>query len=95
MKRMVLLILVLFLIMDFAEDGCPGKAKLNFPDSSISLTASDHPDSDQTDFRHKIASTDLPGSPCPENVQPVILRVAATLQIIRCCHINSSGGIPL
>jgi hypothetical protein len=95
MKRMVLLILVLFLIMNFAGGDCLGKAKFNLPDSSISVTSSDHPDLDQTDFRHELASTDLPGSPRPDNAQPVIFCVTPTLQIIRCCHLNSSGGVPL
>jgi len=62
-KRLVLLILVLLLMIDVVEDGCLGKAKFNLPAPQTSVTSSDHPDSDQTDFRHKLASTDLPGSP--------------------------------
>ncbi|OGP72529.1 MAG: hypothetical protein A2Y80_09850 [Deltaproteobacteria bacterium RBG_13_58_19] len=98
MKRMVLLILVLLLLMDVAEDGCLGKAKVYLPHPSAKTTftsSHNHPDFAQIDFRHKLAFTDLPGSRCHGNGQPVILRLPITLQIMHCCHLSSSGGIPL
>ncbi len=97
MKRFVLLILVLLLMFDLAEDGCLGKAKFNLPDppAKIGDTSTDLSDSGQTDFRHGLASADLPGSPRHGDIQPVTLCVPPTLQIIHCRHLSSSGGIPL
>jgi hypothetical protein len=98
MKRMLLLILVLLLMMDLAEDGCLGKAKFNLsnPSATTSVTQTDdQPDSDKTDFRHEPASIELPGSPHHGGPRPVIPHLPHTLQIIHCCHISSSGGIPL
>jgi hypothetical protein len=97
MKRMVLVILVLLLMFDLAEDGCLGKATFDFyhPSAKTSVTTSDHPDSGQTDFQHELASIDLMGSPAHDDTQSVTLRVLPTLQIIHRCHLSSSGGIPL
>jgi hypothetical protein len=97
MKRIVLLILVLLLTADLAEDGCLGKAKFILPYSSTktSVTSSHHLHSKHIDFQHKIAATDLPESPWHNNAHPIILSVPATLQLIHCCHRGSAGGIPL
>jgi hypothetical protein len=97
MKRMVLLILVLLLMIDSAEDGLLGKTKLALPDSSVkaSVTSSHHPDSDQNNFRQDMASTDLPQNPNHGDSHSVNLRFLPCLQIIDCCHFSSSGGIPL
>jgi hypothetical protein len=98
MKRMVLLILVLILMIDLAEDGCLGKVTvyLPHPSAKTSVTSShNHPDSGQTDFRHELASLNLPGSPRHGDAKPVTLGLPHTLQIINCCHRGSSGGIPL
>jgi hypothetical protein len=97
MKRLVLLILVFLLMLDFAEDGCLGKATFDLPHPSAktSVISSSHPVSGQTDCQHELASLDLPGSLRHGDAQPVTLRVPPTLQIILCCHLSSSGGIPL
>jgi hypothetical protein len=97
MRRMVLLILVLLLMFDLAEDGCLGKATFNLPHPSAktSVTSSHHSDSGQVDFRHELATADVPGSPRHADTQPLTLRVQPTLQIIHCCYLSSSGGIPL
>lgn len=97
MKRMVIFICVLFLMLDIADDGCLGKAKFNLPQpqAETSLTSSYHPDSNQTDFHHKLTATDLPGIHRLEYTQPVTLCVLPTIRIIHCCHLSSSGGIPL
>ena len=98
MKRMVLLILVLLLTADMAEDGCLGKAKVYLPNPSAktSVTSShNHTSSGQIDFRHEPASTDLPGSQHYGIAQPTTLLVPHTLQIMHCCHLSSSGGISL
>ena len=96
MKRTVLLILVLLLLVDLADDGCFGEVKFNFsgPTAKICDTSSDHPDSGQTDFRLELASTDLSVFRYGHS-NPVTLRVAPTLQIIHWCNLSSSGGIPL
>jgi hypothetical protein len=98
MERMVLLILALLLILDLAEDGCLGKVKvyLPHPSTNTSVTSSHHhPDSAKTDIGPELALKDWPGIPRPGNARLVTLRLPATLQIIKCCHLCSSGGIPL
>lgn len=97
MRRIVLLILVLLLMADLADDGCLGKATFDLPHASARTSVtSPHPsDSGQVDFSHELASADLPGSPRHADSQPVTLRVSPTLLIIHCCRLSSSGGIPL
>ena len=98
MKRTMLLILVLLLLVDLAEDGCLGKATLYRPCPSAkpSVNSShDYPGSGQSDYGHELASPSLPGRSCHGETPPVILQVPPTLQIMHCCHLNNSGGIPL
>jgi hypothetical protein len=98
MKRLVLFILVLILLVDVAEDGALGKVKFCLPNHSAktSVTSSyHHPGSGQTDSHHEFSPADLPQSPQYGNARPVTLRLPLTLKIINCCHLNSSGGIPL
>jgi hypothetical protein len=97
MKRVVLLILVLLLFVDLAEDGCLGQANFYLPNPSAkaSVTSCADSDSGHADFRYEFASTELPGSPRQGEAQPVTLRLPLTLQLIHCCHLGSSGGIPL
>jgi hypothetical protein len=98
MKRMVLLILVLLLLVDLAEDGCLGKATPYLPCSSSKTTVtSSHncPGSGQGDFGHELASPKAPGCPRHDEARPVSLQIPPTLQIMHCCHFSSSGGIPL
>jgi hypothetical protein len=97
MKRVVLLILVLLLMADLAEDGYLGKPMFLPPHSSAktSVTSSHHLDSNDIDFCLKIAAKDWPGTPRHGDDQPIILGATITLQIIHCCHISGSGGVPL
>lgn len=99
MRHILLLTLVLILVFNLADDGRGrlGRAKFNLPNSSVEthVSLSHHSDSDQTDFRQNFASTDLPGNLRHGDTQPVTLRLPATLQIIYCCHLSSSGGIPM
>ena len=97
MKRVVLLILVLMLLIDLADDGCIGKANfyLPAPSTEISVTSCPYSDSGHTDFSYEFASTDFPESFKHGDTKPVTLRVLHILQIIHCCHLSSSGGIPL
>jgi len=97
MKRVVCLIVVLFILVDLAEDGCLGKANFYLPDPLAKTSVTSCPDSDsgQTDSRYEFASTNLPTSLRHGDIKPVTLRVLHTLTIIHCCHLSSSGGIPL
>jgi hypothetical protein len=98
MKRVVLLILVLMLLVDLAEDGCLGKVTfcLPCPSAKTTVTSShDCPGSGQGDFGHELASPKVPGCSLRGEARPVSLHVPPALQIIHCCHLNSSGGIPL
>jgi predicted small lipoprotein YifL len=98
MKRLVLLILVLLLLVDLAEDGCLGKAMLYLPCPSAKTSVTSchqHPGSGQSDFGHDLASPKVPGSPRHGEARPVSLQVPPHLQIMHCCHRGSSGGIPL
>jgi hypothetical protein len=97
MKRMVLLILVLLLMVDLAEDGFLGNAKVYLPGPSAetSVTSShNHPGLNQADSRYELVSPDLPERLVDGHAQPVTLPVSSTLQIMYCCHVSSSGGIP-
>jgi hypothetical protein len=97
MKRVVLLIMVLFLLVDLAEDGCLGKANFYLPKPSAktSISSCPHSGSGHTDFLYEFASTDLLESFRHSDTKLVTLCVPHTLQIIHCCHLSSSGGIPL
>jgi hypothetical protein len=98
MKRMVLLILVLLLVVDMAEDGFLGKVKVYLPHPSAKTSVNSshhHPAPGQTPFRHELVFTDLLGSLLDKDARPVILRVPSTLQKMYWCHLSSSGGIPL
>jgi hypothetical protein len=98
MKRMVLLILAVILLMDLAQDGCLGKITFCLPHSSAktSVTSSHkHPGSSQGDFQHELAATNVPSSFHSGAAHSVTLYVPPTLQIMHCCHLSSSGGIPL
>jgi hypothetical protein len=97
MKRVVLLILVLLLLVDLAEAAILGKANFYLPNPSAktSVTSShNHPGSGQNDFRHELASQNLPGHPRHGDARTVSLHVPPTLQIMHCSHLSSSGGLP-
>ena len=90
--------LVLLLMVDLAEDGYLGNVKVYLPNPSAktSVTSSHHhPGSSQTDFHPEFASPDFPGPPHTVNVRPSTLHLPPTLLIMHCCHLSSSGGIPL
>jgi hypothetical protein len=98
MKRVVLLMLVLLLLVDLAEDGCLGKVTFCLPCPSAKTTVTsfhDCPGSGQSDFGHEVASPNVPGRSRYGEARSLSLHVPPTLQIIRCCHLSSSGGIPL
>jgi hypothetical protein len=98
MKRLVLLILAMLLLVDMAEDGYLGKVKFCLPNppAKTTITSSHHnPCSGQSFSQHELALPKLPGSLPYGEALPVSLHVPPTLQIMHCCHLSSSGGIPL
>jgi hypothetical protein len=98
MKRLVLFILVLILLVDFAEDGYLGKAKFCLPSPSAKTSVTSfhhHPGSGQTVFHEELGSPKVFVSPSHGEARPASLQVPPTLQIMHCCHLSSSGGIPL
>ena len=94
---MAIAICVLFLMFDMPDEDCLGKAKffITKPPAKTSFTSSNHLNSSQTDPQDAIAATDLLAIPCHGQSQPLTLRVLPIIQIIQCCHLGSSGGIPL
>jgi hypothetical protein len=95
MKRGILLILALLLILDLAEDGCLGKAKLVDSQSSAETSLS----SSLLDCSGKVDPADAPPSQggeisCLKQCQAVIPLVQSALKIIIYNHTGSSGGIP-
>jgi hypothetical protein len=97
MKRIVLLILVLLLLIDQAEDGNLGKATFVAPQSSAetSLISSLLPCSGKVDSIHYTLPSDGGGISRLLQFQPVMLRVQPTLKIIIYNYTSSSGGMPL
>ncbi len=99
LKRLLLFILVLILLVDFAEDGHLGRVKIcpSHHSAKTSITAShNHPNSGsaQSDFWHEPGAPNGQGSPSHGEARPVSPQVWATLQIMHCCHLSSAGGIP-
>jgi hypothetical protein len=98
MKRMVLLILVLLLMVDLAEDGYLGKATpcLPRPIAKTSVTSShNQPGSGHSIFRHELSPTELYRTLRYGKAQVATHHLPSTLQVLHCCHLSSSGGIPL
>ena len=98
MKRLVLFILVLILLVDFAEDGYIGKVKicLPHPSTKTSVTSSSkYPVSKQSYLSHELASPNFLGNPRHGDARSVIfLLVPPTLKIIYGSHLSSAGGLP-
>jgi hypothetical protein len=99
MKRVGLLILVLLLLVDSAENGYLGKVTvcLPYPSAKTSVTSSsDYPGSGQSDSGHELASPNLPGNPRHGDGRSVsFFFITPILRIMHCCHISSAGGLPM
>lgn len=97
MKRILLLILVLFFLADLADDGQVGKPKycLGHSPVKITVTSTDqNPGPGHIDLHHDPASLKVPGKPFSSSFQPTTLHLSPTLQIMHCCHLSSAGGNP-
>lgn len=96
MKRVVLLILALFLLLDLAEDGCLGKAAFVPPQSSAGTTikASKH-DCPQKVDTHWTQTSHEGDSYCQLQCMTVTLPSHSSLNRSIHKRFGSSGGIPL
>jgi hypothetical protein len=83
-KHKLLLILALILMVDLAEDGCFGQAKVNLPVAlaKTSPTTLHHAASGQVDSRHEFEPAHLWEPPSQAIYQVVTFKVQPTLTII-------------
>jgi hypothetical protein len=97
MRRLLLLIFVLLLVVDFADDGFPGKARFFGPVSPISDSAVSVPPSDleQVESWFELPLIDSLGIFNHYQSQTLTCRVLHNLKKVSSCHTRSSGGIPL
>jgi hypothetical protein len=97
MRRLLLLIFVLLLVVDLADDGFPGKARFVSPVSPISDSAASFPpyDLEQVDSWCELPLIDSLGIFNHYQSQTLTCRVLHNLKRITSCHTRSSGGIPL
>ena len=97
MKRLVLIILVLFFLADLAEDGQLGKSRVYLGHSPVKFTGTSsdqNPGPGHIDLQHVLASWKVPEKPLYNSFQPVALHLPPILRIMHCCHMSSAGGNP-
>jgi hypothetical protein len=99
MKRAILLILMLMLLVDLAEDGHLGRVKFFLPQHSAKTTvtsSSKCPASGQSGLGLDLASPIFPGSLYEGHTWSIrsLFFVPPTLRIMHCCRLSSAGGIP-
>ena len=96
-KHTLLVILALFLMLDFAEDGFLGKATFELPHAAAktSVSTPHHNGSGPGDLRTEFTPANLSELPGQANYQPVSFEVQPSLKIIDFRNTRSSGGIPL
>jgi hypothetical protein len=99
MKRVGLLILVLLLLVDSAENGYLGKVTVCLPHPSVKtyVTSSNkYPVSEQSYLGHELASPNFLGNPRHGDGRSVsFFFITPILRIMHCCHISSAGGLPM
>lgn len=98
MKRLGLIILVLLLLVDLAENGSLGKVTVCLPNPSAKTfvtSSSKYPVSGQSYLGHEQASPSFLGNPRHGYARSVtFLFVPPTLRIMRCSHLSGAGGLP-
>jgi hypothetical protein len=97
MKRMGLLILVLVLLVDLAQDGYLGRVVFcpSHHSAKTSITPSDHhPGPCQSFLQHGLTSLDVPGR-SPSDARSATSCFTPKPQKKLCCHLSGAGGIPL
>ena len=97
MRRLFLLIFVLFLVVDLADDGFPGKARFvsSLSPSAVSAVSSLHDNVDQVDSWCEPPLRVARGGSNYYQVRILTRNVQQILKKISSCHISSSGGLPL
>jgi hypothetical protein len=96
MKRGILLIVMLLLLVDLAEDGCLGKVKFGPLQAAVSTSFSNfhHYPTGQLDSTHSLPSPDWPDMSGSRQFQLVTQMGQLALKIMSFCNHGSSGGIP-
>jgi hypothetical protein len=96
MKRLVLIIMVLFLLVDIVEDGNLGNVKTG-PQAAVSIAFSifPHHPSRQGDSQYFLPSPEWRDPFTPGKYQPVVQEGQQAPKLITFCENSSSGGIPL
>jgi hypothetical protein len=100
MKRVGLLILLLLLLLvDLAENGYLGKVTVCLPHPSVKTYVASYnkyPVSEQGYLGHELASPNFLENPLHGDARSVsFLFVPPTLRIMHCCHLSSAGGLPM
>jgi hypothetical protein len=97
MKRGILLIMVLFLLVDLAEDGCLGNVKIGPLQAAVSVAISifPHHPSRQVDSPRSLPSPDWRDIFSLWQSQPVMQGGQQAPKMITSCNNGGSGGIPL
>jgi hypothetical protein len=97
MRRLLLLIFVLLLVVDFADDGFPGKARFISPVAPLSgsVAFSHQYNVEKMDAWCELPLIDPLGILNRYQSQKLICRVQNNLKKISSCQTSSSGGIPL
>jgi hypothetical protein len=96
MKRMVIFICVLFLMLDLADDGGLGRAKLVSPPSPVKSLEVSYEDygSEAPDCQHEVLPSNF-SFPFPQShsqfTKPVVHK---SHKIIFTSHLSSAGGLP-
>ena len=95
MKRGILLILMMILLVDLAEDGYLGNVKVGPLHTIVStfLGNSPHYHFRQVESSHSLPSPDFRAIFGPQQPQPIKPRVQLALKLITTCNNSSSGGI--
>jgi hypothetical protein len=95
-KRLLIIICTIFLLLDLADDGYLGKAPFGPLSSSQQFSSySEDYNSGKAEFPEILQLEDFWEAPRISPIHTVTPVFQSILKIINCCHLNSSGGIPL
>ncbi len=97
LRRLIFLLCAVVLLLDLADDGCLGEAKLAGPPSQAAkyFFSSSSQDSGQVDSSAGLPPENLPEIIAPPPSQPVFCGVANCVEINHFFFFCSSGGLPL
>ena len=97
MNRGIVLIVMLLMLVDLAEDGCPGSFKSGPLQAAVSHVLSHFPHYPfkKVDSSNLLSSSDWRDMFSSRQAEPVIPISQLPLKIITSCNNGSSGGIAL